>query len=1005
MRRVLLNFAYGFFESFYNNAKLIANMKINPKLIIPAVLLFAGTLASAQENTVSGVVRDAATGETLPGVYVTVKGGTDGTSSDADGKWKLGKAGKDAVLMFSCIGFKDKETAVDGRASVDVYLEEDRTELDEVVVIGYGTMDKKELTSAIAHVSAKDFLSSAGGDPAMMIQGKVSGVSVVNTGAADPNSTANIQIRGISSRAAGLGPLIVVDGVPGGNLANINNNDIESIDILKDGAASAIYGTRGSNGVVLITTKKGSRDGSVHTSYSGLVSADFMIRELDMLDAAEFREKRVPAGKGTDYGGNEDWLKAVSRVGFSHKHTLALSGGNSRTGYRASVDYRKADGIDRRSERREYGARASINHTTGSGLFTFTANIAPRVVKAKKADWNTFHNAIEANPTSPIMDPDNPSRYFSFFGQQAGYNPVEENETVLDDTEIKMLDWDATAKLNITDWLSTQVTFADQQTDHCDSWFRPSTNTEGNSKGYQGEASKTYGKSSQYMVEWLGNFAKDFNGHNVKAMIGYSYQYFQNSGMNAENKNFANDGLTYNNLASGAWAKEEGFVGMGSYKNDSKLIAFFGRVSYDWKGRYLATASLRHEGSSKFGANHKWGNFPAASLGWRISQEKFMEGARGWLDDLKIRADFGVTGNQDFASYLSLNTMTGFGDYCSNGQYFTVWGPSRNENPDLRWEKGINWNAGIDFALFGNRLTGSLNYFDRTQKDLLGDYNVPIPPYLFSTTFVNVGTMKNRGFEFDLHAEAVKTRDFGYSIDFTGATMDNRFVSFSNSEYVGQKYYDVAGTEDPFPFHYLQRIEEGKRLGTYHMWKFAGFNNSGEFVIYDRDGNYKLAADATDADRVDTGNGLPKFTASMTHTFRYKGFDLSLYFRGAFGYQIFNIHEFYYGLPDEVGNVMKLAYTKNAGIKGNPAVCDWFLEDGDYVKLDMVNFGYTFDIGKKYLQKARLYLTGRNLVTFTKFSGVDPASYNINGLTPGATGSRNWYPSTRQLIFGVQIDF
>lgn len=975
------------------------------KLIVPAALSFVSVRALAQETEVHGTVRDAGTGEALTGVSVIVKDGGRGTETDSDGVYRIGDVGKDAVLVFSCIGYKETETVVNGRSVIDVSLEEDRTFLEEVVVIGYGTMDKKELTSAVAHVSAKDFLSSSGADPSMMIQGKVSGVSVVNTGAADPNSTASIQIRGISSRAAGLGPLIVVDGVPGGNLTNINPNDIESIDILKDGAASAIYGTRGSNGVVLVTTKKGTKDGAVHTTYNGLVSANFMIRELDMLGADEFREKRVAVGKGADYGGNEDWLKAVSRVGFTHRHTLTMSGGNAKTNYRASVDYKKATGIDRRSERREYGARASVNHTTGSGLFTFTANIAPRVVNAKKADWNTFHNAVEANPTSPIRNPDDPSRYFSFFGQQAGYNPVEENETVLDDTEVKMLDWDATAKINITPWLSTQVTFADQQIDNYDSWFRPSTNTEGNSKGYQGEASKKYSKSSQYMVEWLGNFNREFNGHNVKAMIGYSYSYFLNSGMNAENKNFANDGLTYNNLASGEWAKEEGFVGMGSYKNDSKLISFFGRVSYDWMGKYLATASLRHEGSSKFGANHKWGNFPAASLGWRISQESFMRGASDWLNDLKIRADFGVTGNQNFDNYLSLNTMSSFGDYYYNGQWFAVWGASKNVNPDLRWEKGINWNVGLDFALFGNRLAGSLNWFNRTQKDLLGDYNVPIPPYLFSTTFVNVGTMKNSGFEFDLHAEAVKTKDFGYTIDLAGSTMDNRFVSFSNSEYVGQKYYDVAGTEDPFPFHYLQRIEEGKRLGTYYMWKFAGFNEAGDFVIYDRDGNYKLASDATDADRVEVGNGLPKFTASMTHTFRYKGFDLSLYFRGAFGYDIFNIHEFYYGVPDVVGNVMKAAYTKNAKIKGNPVVCDYFLEKGDYVKLDMVNFGYTLSIDRKYIQKARLYLTGRNLLTFTKFSGVNPESYSVNGLTPGATGSRNWYPSTRQLIFGVQIDF
>ncbi|MCI2083181.1 MAG: SusC/RagA family TonB-linked outer membrane protein [Bacteroidales bacterium] len=958
----------------------------------------------ARDIQVSGIVTDAVSTEPLAGVTVMVKGTSLGTSTGADGSYSLAGVKEDAVLVFSCIGYVNVETGVSGRAVVNASLAVDKKMLSEVVVIGYGTMDKKELTSAIAHISSKDFLSTSVSDPLMLIQGKVSGVSVVNTGAADPNSSASIQIRGVSSRAAGLDPLVVIDGVPGGNMSNLNQNDIESIDILKDGAASAIYGTRGSNGVVLITTKKGKEDGSIHTSYYGVASANFMIKELDMLSADEYRQYRTSQGTSVDYGGNVDWLKEVSRVGLTHQHTLTLSGGNSRNNYRVSADYRKATGIDRRSEREEYGARASVSHTTKSGLFSFTANIAPRIVNAVGADWNVFHNAIEANPTSPIYDPDDPSMYFSFFGQQAGYNPVEAIYTVKDDREIKMLDWDATAKLNITDYLNTQITFADQQTDNYNGWFSPSTNTESISKGWSGDASRSYASSSQHSLEWLANYNRNFGDHNLKVMAGYSYQYFLNSGVSAENKNFPSDALTYNSIGQGEWAKEEGHVGMSSYKNDSKLIAFFGRVSYDYKGKYLATASLRHEGSSKFGANNKWGDFPAFSLGWRISKEKFMKNL-SWINDLKLRADYGVTGNQNFDNYLSLNTMTGFGDYYYNGQYFTVWGPSKNVNPDLKWEKGINWNLGLDFSLFDNRISGSVNYFNRTEKDLLGDYNVSIPPYLFSTTFVNVGTMKNSGLEFDLHFDVVDKSDFKYSVDFVGSTMNNEFVSFSNSEYVGQDYYYVAATEDPFPFHYLQRIEKGKRLGTFYMLKFAGFTKDGDWVIYDKNNEYKLAANATDDDMREVGNGLPKFTASMTHSFSYGNWDLSLFFRGAFGFDLFNIHEFYYGLPDEVGNVMKQAYTKNANIKGNPVVCDYFLERGDYLKLDVVDLGYKFKLKSKYVENLRVYATGRNLATITGFTGVDPSTYQTNGLQPGATGSRNYYPSCRQVIFGVQIDF
>ena len=974
---------------------------IYPLMTLIVICGFAVPQMYAQNGQVAGTVVDAGTDTPITGAVVQVKGTTNGCETDLNGEFTLNGLALNQILIVSCLGFESQEIIWTGQKLVKFSIKEDQELLDEVVVVGYGTMDKKELTSAIAHVSSKDFLSISGGDPSMLIQGKVAGVSVVNTGAADPNNEASIQIRGISSRAAGLGPLIVVDGVPGGNMTNINQNDIESIDILKDGAASAIYGTRGSNGVVLITTKKGAKDGSIHTSYIGTISANFMIKELDMLTADEYREYRPD---GVDYGGNVDWLKEVSRVGLTHQHTVTLSGGNNLNSYRVSADFRDANGIDRRSERTEYGARASFTHNSRSGLFTFTANIAPRIIKAKGADWHVFHNAIEANPTSPIFDPENPAMYFSFFGQQAGYNPVEAINTELDDMETKFLDWDATVKLNILDGLSTQLTFADQQRDYYNSWFRPSTNTEGISKGWSGEASRKYDKSSQYSLEWLANYQKSFSDHNLKVLAGYSYQYFQNSGVSAENKNFPSDGITYNNLSQGAWARDEGHVGMGSYKNDAKLIAFFGRVNYDYKGKYLATASLRYEGSSKFGVNNKWGYFPAFSAGWRISQEPFMKNI-SWLNDLKIRADYGVTGNQNFDSYLSLNTMTGFGDYYYNGNYFTVWGPSKNVNPDLRWEKGINWNVGLDFAFLNNRITGSFNYYNRTQKDLLGDYNVPIPPYLYSTTFVNVGTMKNSGFEFDINWQAVKRSNFSYTLGFVGSTIDNRFVSFSNSEYVGQKYYDVVGTEDPFPFHYLQRIEEGERLGNFYMYKFAGFNKQGQWVIYDKNGEYKIGAEGTDEDKYIVGNGLPKFTASMTHNFTYKNFDLTLFFRGAFGYDIFNVHEFYYGMPDAVGNVLKLAYDKNASIKGNPLVCDYFIEKGDYLKLDMVTLGYNLDIKNKYIDNIRLYLTGRNLATFTAFTGVDPSTYQTNGLTPGATGSRNYYPTCRQVIFGVQVDF
>lgn len=982
-------------------------------LALLAILLSTVSLY-AQELTIRGSVTDEA-GEPLMGVAILEKGTTRGTMTNMQGKFTLKVKGAKAVLRLSYIGYKSMDLPVEGNKELKAVMKEEATSLNEVVVVGYGTVGKRELTSAVSHVSAKNFTQVASVDPSMMIQGKVAGVSITNTGAGDPNNQASIQVRGVSSRAAGLGPLIVIDGVPGGNLTNINPGDIESFDILKDGAASAIYGTRGSNGVILVTTKKGARDGNIHTSYTGSVSFDVIRRELDMLSADEYRANRLASGTGYDLGGSVDWMDEVSRVGVRTQHALSLSGGSSRSYYRASIDFRDANGIDRYSGRREYGARLALSHTTKSGLFTFTANVAPRIAYRKNASWDVFRNAVEANPTTPIMDPQNPTRYYNFKGQAAGYNPVELLTLDKSTGTTKLLDWDGTVKLNLfpllltnpgKQTLTTQLTVADHQYDNYNQWFRPSTSTLAINAGRDGEAAQDYSKSSIQSLEWITNYGNTFGNHNFKAMLGYSYQYDKYAGFNASNKDFPNNALEDNNLGSGTFVKEEGEVGMGSYMNDSKLISFFGRVSYDWKGRYMLTASLRHEGSSKFGANHKWGNFPAVSAGWRISDEAFMRGTKGWLTDLKLRADFGITGNQAFDSYRSLNTMSGFGYYIYNGKYYQVWGPGKNVNPDLRWEKGKNWNVGLDWALFDGRLSGSFNYYNRRQQDLLGDYNVSVPPYLFTSTFVNVGTMRNSGFEFDIHWDAIKTKDFTYSIGIIGSTMSNQFVDFSNTQFVGQDFYDVVGTEDPYPFHNLQRIEKGRRIGSFYMLKYAGVDPQGRWIVYDRDGDQVLADNATDDDRQYLGNGLPIFTGSMTHSFRYKNFDASLFFQTALGFDIFNIHDFYYGTRGFQGNVMDKAYSKNRIVSQNPIVSDYFLEPGDYLKLSSVNVGYTLNLKKKkYVDLVRIYATVSNLFTLTKFSGIDPSNYQVNGLNPGATGSRSYYPSTRQFMLGLQVNF
>lgn len=1005
-------------------AKQDISYKINKKQIVLNKKSASQSHPSKQQVSKGNIIKIVGTvtdtkGEPLIGASVIVEGENKGVTTDIDGNYEI-DVPEGGRLMFSYIGFTPEKKKIDKDGRIDIVMSEDSQLLNEVVVIGYGTMDKKELTSAISHVSEKDFLTISSSDPAMLIQGKVPGVSISNTGAADPNNQASIQIRGVASRSAGLSPLIVIDGVPGGSLANVNPNDIASFDVLKDGAASAIYGTQGSNGVILVTTKKASKDGTTNITYSATLSWDKVNRDLDMMSSTDYREVRLPWGdNGTDLGGDYDWFAGVSRTGFGQKHNISASGGNERANFRISADYKKSHGVDLRSNREEYGGRASVGLSSKGDLFNLNLNLSPRLISSDAADWNVFRNAIAANPTTPLMDKEDPTRYYNFFGQTSAYNPVEVQKLETNHTDTKMIDMDGTLKLNLLPllWtgsrecpitLNTQITVAEHRYSYDQKWFRPSTSTMAINAGYDGQASRSYSKTRQDVLEWIGNATGKFGRNNIKLMLGYSYQYFQNSGFNAENSDFPNDGLGADNLGSGEYAKDEGIIGMGSYKNDSKLIAFFGRISYDWDGKYLLTASLRHEGSSKFGKNNKWGNFPAVSIGWRISNESFMEPSRSWLNDLKIRADYGESGNQNFGSYMSLATMAGYGYSYINGRYLQGWGASKNPNPDLKWERAKNWNIGLDFAMFNNRFSGSLNYFRRRTEDLLGDYNVSVPPYMWPTAFVNVGTMENSGFEFDLNVIAVQSRDFTYSFNVIGSTMKNKFIDFSNTKYIGQDFYNMCETENPFPYYYLQRIEKGQSIGNFYMWKYYGIDHNGDWLVYNKAGEVISANRATEEDKVKVGNGLPKFTMSTTHTFRYRNFDLALFFRGAFGFDLFNIHDFYYGTRKYSGNMLKKAYGKNFKINatGTHAVTDYFLERGDYFKLDQITLGYTLNLPNvRFMNKLRIYGSVTNVFTITKFSGIDPSTYPVNGLTPGAQGSCMYYPTTRQFIVGAQIDF
>jgi len=981
-------------------------------------LCLCNVVAKAQNRTISGTVTDQTDGSPLIGVNVTDNLKSAVTTTNNKGFFSISIPANAKSLSFSYIGYEAKNINLSQSNTINITLGSSSSQLNEVVVVsvGYGTLNKKEVSSAITHVSGKDLLTVSSNNPLMSLQGKVPGLTITNTASADPNSSPGIQLRGVSSRSAGLGPLYVINGVPGGNIDNINQNDIESIDVLKGGAASAIYGTRGSNGVIIITTKKGTSQSQMF--YDGFTSFDYLNNQLENLSAEEFIANRVQNKQGQDYGAKTDWLKEVTNSpAFAHKHTVQFSGGSAKTNYFASADYRKADGVDLRASKREYGARLNINHTTDNGLFVATLTAAPRMMNTSNADQGNFNNALTLNPTYPIFN--NAGKYNFINTGFFSNNPVENANVIKSQSEIKELDLNGSLKMNILPNLSTMVTISQISRSAKNLNFSPSTLSSvvnSNKVTQTNFASQEQQENDQKNIEWTGNYNLDLGRNHFKLLGGYSYSLYNYKQVYAQNYDFPFDTYLWNNLGSGLYnggAAGQGQSAVASTQNGSTLIAFFGRLNYDFNNRYIVTASLRREGSSKFGANNKWGNFPAVSAAWRISEETFFKNNLSWVNELKIRADYGVTGNQDFGNYLSLLLYGGAGYFPFNGQYYQVYGPSSNVNPFLSWEKSENFNVGIDFSLLKGRLSGSIDYYTRKNKDLLGNYNVSVPPNTQATTFTNVGSMKNSGIEVALSGEVIKSPDFEYNINVAFSYNRNKFISFSNALYNGGTFQDVAGLPAPGSPGNIQRIQEGHSIGEFYTLKSAGVNDQGALLVYRKDGSIVPANQANNDDKQFVGNGLPKFIASLGNTFRYKQFDLGIFFRGTFGYKIFNTSAFYLGTPSSQtdANVLKSAYDSSSkysllkSISTTSIASDYFLENGSFLKIDNVSLGYRQKLNIKYLKSIRVYGAARNLYTFTKYTGGDPEKVEVNGLTPGVNTSLNYYPSTLQLILGLQVNF
>ncbi|MCC5935950.1 MAG: TonB-dependent receptor [Lunatimonas sp.] len=988
--------------------KNLSGLLFTTLLTFVCASLLSAQLLAQGNITVSGVVSDES-GELLPGVSVLEKGTNNGAVSDLDGNFTIQVRSDESVLVFSFIGMRTLERRVGGQTTMNIRLESDTKSLDEFVVIGYGTQRRKEITSSVATVSVEDFNQGGVRSPLDLIQGKVAGLSITRTQGNNPNSNAAIQLRGVTSLTGNLEPLIVIDGIPGGDLNLLQQDDIESFDVLKDGSAAAIYGTRGNNGVILITTKKG-KAGAARFEYSNYFQREVIDRKPEFLSPSEYRELIAQGriGAGNDLGSSTDlYEELINRNNVSQYHNFAASGGSANTNYRVSLFINDAEGIALENTRRQIGGRVNINHRGFNDKLLLQTNVATNFNQANLlgGGGGDFEQAIQRNPTAPIFHPDG-----SFVETEAfnNYNPLSRFANRLNERNQQAFSVDGKLTYEVIEGLNVSAFGAHQRNTWNDRQYRsmldfdqrPNAQYQGTGYAYKSNR-LDYTNIFETTVDYKRIIASD---HTIDLIGGYSYQYFTVENFFVNNSGFTTDAFQDWNLGAGSAINNTQLPrpGMGSSKQDNTLIAFFGRASYSFKDKYYAQAILRREGSSRFGANNKWGNFPAFSIGWNISDEGFMQGISE-INNLKLRAGYGVTGNQGIPNYQSLITLSTGGVYPQEGVFYQTYGPARNPNPDLKWERKQEWNFGLDFGLFNNRLTGSLDVYNRETVDLLHNYTAQQPPFVRNQIYTNVGSINNRGVELFLSGMVMQREDFSWSMDVAANSQFNKLTSLSNEVYT-VSWLEFGGLPSPGNLGNAIRLVEGGTVGNFFGKRFAGFTEDGKWLFHKADGTTGPASELSEQDLAIIGNGVPRYMASWSNNFRYKNFDLTLFFRGKFKFDILNTQELYFGnqawLPN---NLLRSAITTHADLNDSPQYSDYYLERGDFVKLDNVTLGYNFNIVSDYIRNLRVYVTGRNLITFTGYSGLDPELQDT-GFTTGID-SRGFYPRTNSLTVGLNVGF
>jgi len=1022
--------------------------KVLKVLLIGVLIAGWGFEASFAQNEVQvmGTVTDASDGTLLPGVNITVQGMPSvGTTTNIDGEYSLDVPEGQNVLLFSFVGFVTQEIEINDREVIDVELQPDIQLLDDVVVIGYGSQERRQITGSVTSVREEEFVKGAINDSERLLQGKVPGLTIV-TQQGNPNGQSAIRLRGVSSFGENQEPLIVVDGVLGANLQNIDPNDIESMEVLKDASASAIYGTRGSAGVILVTTKRGT-PGDISISYNGYVTADFIERERELLSANEWRDLAESIGKPiNDLGANTDWIEEITQTGLQNVHSLSLSGGAGSTTWRLSANFRDVDGIQLDTGFQRLNGRLNLTQKALDDMLTVNILVSGTDRESDRGFPGAFAFASNFNPSAPVngsdIPEDNPNFREDGFAQTGGFvefnavnafNPLNAIKTAENTAEEKNFNGAIRATYDfdkVFPGLSGSVFYSLETNNIIVNQFAEKTNKSvGGAVVDQlgpGNATQSVVDNSDELFEATVSYVTDISSLNIDVVSGYSWNNIINEGFSASGGDFIADAVGVNNFTF-AQDFDQGEGNINSFKDESTIVGGFGRVSLRWDDTYFFNGSARREGSTRFGSNNKYGTFWAAGGGIEFSN--LIDIPK--VNSLRIRASYGKTGQNAPEVGLSQLRFGPLSNFFANGSFVQSFGPVSNPNPDLKWEEKKEFNLGLDYELFNSRVTGTVEYYDQDTDDLIFPIEVSVPPNIFPTTFRNIGSLESTGVELSISVNAINRRDLNWTSTMNSTVFgDTKLADFISED--ARFFANPGGGLNTID---MVRVKSGEEIGQIWGPKFSRFAieedvqnlglNLGEPVCIAPDGEELFSCRDSNREREQVlGNGLPEFQIGWTNNLNYRNFDFNLFVRGVFGHDLADVQQIFNEPLGLISNENRLTSSKKLPPRARdsqPFFSSFQVDNAGFIRIENLTLGYTFPLKSQQINRLRVYFSGNNLFTITDYNGVDPEPQfvdtgvairspfqaNVSGGNALAAGidRRNNFFLTRSFTLGVNLDF